>query len=125
MTRHLIDRLREKHTSIPVFVGGTIPPSDAAVLLEMGVAAVFPTGTALGEIVLAVRAVVEKSRACLRILNAGPSRRGPPGVAANGKIPAADKGQAAPGDDPPLALFATDRPPRPPGCAQPPTRAGT
>ena len=63
LTRRLIDRLREKHTSIPVIVGGTILPSDAAVLLQTGVAAVFPTGTALGEIAPAVRAIVEKSRA--------------------------------------------------------------
>jgi methylmalonyl-CoA mutase, C-terminal domain len=47
---------------IAVFVGGTIPPRDIAPLEQLGVAAVFPTGTPLGEVAPKVREVVTARR---------------------------------------------------------------
>jgi methylmalonyl-CoA mutase C-terminal domain/subunit len=40
---------------IKVVVGGTIPRSDIPKLLELGVAAVFPTGTSIAELLDAMR----------------------------------------------------------------------
>ena len=48
-------------TDIPIVVGGTVPASDAAQLREMGVADVFPTGTALGDVVSRINAVLERT----------------------------------------------------------------
>jgi methylmalonyl-CoA mutase C-terminal domain/subunit len=51
LTRKTLDALAERGGGdIPVVVGGTIPASDTARLLEMGVTDVFPTGTPLEDI---------------------------------------------------------------------------
>ena len=47
---------------VPVVVGGTIPSRDRAVLMEMGVRAVFPPGSKLEEIVSTVRKLGEEYR---------------------------------------------------------------
>ena len=44
---------------IPVVIGGTIPPSDEGALSEMGVAAVFGTGTPLRTIVTRIAELVD------------------------------------------------------------------
>ncbi|MFC4376243.1 cobalamin B12-binding domain-containing protein [Nocardia halotolerans] len=60
MTQRTVDALRAAGAGdIDVIVGGTIPGSDVARLLESGAAAVFPTGTALEELVRAVRELTE------------------------------------------------------------------
>jgi methylmalonyl-CoA mutase C-terminal domain/subunit len=43
--------MREKGVSIPVLVGGIIPPEDRDALLKMGVAGVYGPGTPLREII--------------------------------------------------------------------------
>lgn len=66
LTRQIIGELKcaGRGDDIAVIVGGTIPSEDAGALLAMGVAAVFPTGTALGELTAGVcRAVEQKRRA--------------------------------------------------------------
>lgn len=40
---------------VPVLIGGAIPPKDVAVLKELGAAEVFPTGSALDDVVAAFR----------------------------------------------------------------------
>lgn len=53
-----IQRLfKEKNISKPIFVGGIIPPDDAKLLLEQGVAAVFGPGSSMKEIAEKVRSV--------------------------------------------------------------------
>ncbi|MEU4650232.1 cobalamin B12-binding domain-containing protein [Nocardia fluminea] len=60
MTQRTVDALRAAGAGdIDVIVGGTIPGSDVPRLLEAGAAAVFPTGTALEELVSGVRALTE------------------------------------------------------------------
>jgi methylmalonyl-CoA mutase C-terminal domain/subunit len=49
-------------SGVPVVVGGTIPPEDAAQLLDQGVAAVYPVGTSLFKVVEGVLAVAESTR---------------------------------------------------------------
>jgi methylmalonyl-CoA mutase, C-terminal domain len=44
---------------IKVVVGGTIPRSDIPKLLELGVAAVFPTGTSIAELLDAMRSLTD------------------------------------------------------------------
>jgi methylmalonyl-CoA mutase C-terminal domain/subunit len=48
---------------IPVVVGGTIPQSDIQPLIESGVAAVFPTGTAPESIVPTIRQIITQRKA--------------------------------------------------------------
>ncbi len=56
LTEKVIKLLHEKNMEVPVIVGGTIPwKEDIDRLEEMGVAAVFPTGTALKDIVDFIR----------------------------------------------------------------------
>ena len=58
LTRKTIEALRSYGVDhIRVVVGGTVPESDVPVLLEMGVAAVFPTGTSIEELVDQVRVI--------------------------------------------------------------------
>jgi methylmalonyl-CoA mutase, C-terminal domain len=47
---------------IAVVVGGTIPAADVPRLYEQGAAAVFPTGTPLGQIVAEVRKLTRETR---------------------------------------------------------------
>ena len=52
LTRKVVSKLKEAGcTEIPVIVGGTIPPGDLEALREAGAQAVFPMGTAFGDIV--------------------------------------------------------------------------
>jgi len=53
LTRKLIERLEalEIRGDLALVVGGTIPPADVSRLRDLGVDAVFPTGTPLLEIV--------------------------------------------------------------------------
>ena len=58
LTKRTVAALREAEAGdIAVIVGGTIPTSDVAKLLEVGAAAVFPTGTPLETLVADVRAL--------------------------------------------------------------------
>jgi methylmalonyl-CoA mutase C-terminal domain/subunit len=59
LTRKLVDRLDALgiRGELSVLVGGTIPPPDVPRLRELGVDAVFPTGTPLTEILAWFRAV--------------------------------------------------------------------
>lgn len=47
-------------THVKVVVGGTVPVSDRQVLRDLGVAAVFPTGVSIGDVVAGIRNLVEK-----------------------------------------------------------------
>ena len=58
LTTRTIEALKAADAAdIAVIVGGTIPPADVARLTAAGVAAVFPTGTALDVLVAEVRAL--------------------------------------------------------------------
>ena len=62
LTKRTVDALRAADAGdIAVVVGGTIPQADVPKLLEAGAAAVFPTGTALEDLVRDVRALTEKA----------------------------------------------------------------
>jgi methylmalonyl-CoA mutase C-terminal domain/subunit len=52
----VVDTLRAADAGdIAVVVGGTIPQADVQKLVDAGAAAVFPTGTALDDLVMQVR----------------------------------------------------------------------
>ncbi|HEX9551618.1 MAG TPA: cobalamin-dependent protein [Streptosporangiaceae bacterium] len=51
IARQLLAAMKAASLDIPLVVGGTIPPSDIAVLLRLGVGRVFATGTALPDAV--------------------------------------------------------------------------
>jgi methylmalonyl-CoA mutase C-terminal domain/subunit len=53
----LEERDRRGLAEVPVVVGGAIPPDDAVELLQRGVAAVYPVGTSLHEVVEGVIAI--------------------------------------------------------------------
>ncbi|MFD6399125.1 cobalamin B12-binding domain-containing protein [Nocardia sp. NPDC060249] len=58
LTTRTVEALRAAGAGdIAVIVGGTIPQSDVARLLEVGAAAVFPTGTSLDTLVTEIRAL--------------------------------------------------------------------
>jgi len=58
LTTRIIDGLRAADAAeIVVVVGGTIPQADIPRLKTAGAAAVFPTGTALDELVAGIRAL--------------------------------------------------------------------
>ena len=59
----LLRALAAEGVDVPVAVGGTIPEADAAALLRSGVAAVFPVGTGLHEVVDGVLALAARSEA--------------------------------------------------------------
>ncbi len=55
LARQVLEALRDNGLDdVKVVIGGTIPASDCRVLLEMGVDAVFPTGTSIEEVVSGV-----------------------------------------------------------------------
>ena len=54
----VVAALRERGSTIPVVVGGIVPPDDVALLREAGVAAVFGPGASAQEIVATVSALV-------------------------------------------------------------------
>jgi methylmalonyl-CoA mutase C-terminal domain/subunit len=56
LTRKTVDALRASGVGdIKVVVGGTVPQADVQPLLDLGVAAVFPTGTPIEQLVDEVR----------------------------------------------------------------------
>jgi methylmalonyl-CoA mutase C-terminal domain/subunit len=64
LTKKTIEALAEAGaTDIKVVVGGTVPPVDVQALLDLGAAAVFPTGTPLDQLVEDVRALVTPTSA--------------------------------------------------------------
>jgi methylmalonyl-CoA mutase C-terminal domain/subunit len=58
----LAERENRGLSSIAIFVGGTIPPTDRLELLGMGVAGVYPVGTDLDEMVEEVRLLAAAAR---------------------------------------------------------------
>ncbi len=62
LTRKTLEALRDAGAGdIKVVVGGTVPQSDVQPLLDMGVTAVFPTGTPIEALVAEVRRVMSSS----------------------------------------------------------------
>lgn len=61
--RHLLERIRERGLSIPVFCGGVIPEDDGQALRRMGAAEVVMPGTLSPELVRLVDATVSRLRA--------------------------------------------------------------
>ena len=62
LTQRTIDALREAgRDDIAVVVGGTIPVADVPRLIDLGAAAVFPTGTSLDELVAAIGRLTDHS----------------------------------------------------------------
>jgi methylmalonyl-CoA mutase, C-terminal domain len=59
----LLRALAAEGVDVPVAVGGTIPEADAAALREAGVAAVYPVGTGLHEVVDGVLALADRAKA--------------------------------------------------------------
>ena len=58
LTRKTVEALRDYGVSdIKVVVGGTVPEADVQTLLDIGVAAVFPTGTSIETLVAEVRRI--------------------------------------------------------------------
>jgi len=51
LAEQVLASLRAAGLSVPLVVGGTIPPRDAEALCRLGVAEVFPVGTPLLEVV--------------------------------------------------------------------------
>jgi methylmalonyl-CoA mutase, C-terminal domain len=64
LTEKVLDGLKAAGCGeeIAVFVGGTIPPRDVTLLEQLGVAAVFPTGTPLNAVAPKVLEVVTARR---------------------------------------------------------------
>lgn len=63
LTRRLLERAPDFGVeTIPVVVGGTIPPRDAERLKAMGVTAVFGSGTDLDTVVTGVRAAAQRQQ---------------------------------------------------------------
>jgi methylmalonyl-CoA mutase, C-terminal domain len=62
LATELLDVLAAEGVGAPVVIGGTIPASDVPVLAELGVAAVFPVGTALPDVVDAVLSLASRER---------------------------------------------------------------
>ena len=60
LTRRLKEALGERANEVAILVGGTIGPQEIPAMLEAGASAVFPTGTALAQVVAGVRAAVAK-----------------------------------------------------------------
>ena len=58
----LLNELRGKGGNIPVIVGGVIPPDEAQVIKDAGVAEVFPPGSSIDSIVKYVRKIVAEQK---------------------------------------------------------------
>jgi methylmalonyl-CoA mutase, C-terminal domain len=63
LTADLVQALDAEGVRIPIVVGGTIPESDAATLFDLGVAAVYPVGAGLPEVIEGVLALAARERA--------------------------------------------------------------
>jgi methylmalonyl-CoA mutase C-terminal domain/subunit len=62
LARQVVEALRANGLDdVKVVVGGTIPASDRTALLDLGVDAVFPTGTSIEEVVHGVDGLWERS----------------------------------------------------------------
>ncbi len=61
--RRLLERLRERGLSIPVFCGGVIPDDDAQALRQMGAAEVVLPGTLSPEVVRLVDGTINRMAA--------------------------------------------------------------
>ena len=61
LVTEIIRLFKEKSVSKPIFVGGIIPPNDAASLKEAGVSEVFGPGTPLSEIAKQVKSFAEQT----------------------------------------------------------------
>jgi methylmalonyl-CoA mutase, C-terminal domain len=59
----VVAKVRERGADIPVVVGGIIPEQDAAALRAAGVAGVLTPGATADDVVEAVRAAIDASRA--------------------------------------------------------------
>jgi len=59
-TRSLLQLMKKEKESIPVFVGGVIPPDDVKKLEKMGVKRVFIPGTMSSEIVQAIHETITR-----------------------------------------------------------------
>ena len=70
----LMTRMREAGLDdVPVIFGGTVPPSDVQLLEDAGVAAVFPTGSSLEDIVAFCRSIrARNSRASAAAVESAP-----------------------------------------------------
>jgi len=62
LTQRLKEALGPRGDEVAILVGGTITPQEISAMLEAGASAIFPTGTALADVVAGVRAAVEKKR---------------------------------------------------------------
>ena len=58
----LLRALDHEGLAVPVVIGGTIPERDAAALGDLGVAAVYPVGTGLHEVVAGVLQLASRER---------------------------------------------------------------
>ncbi len=56
----VMELLKERNLDIPVFCGGTIPPSDMPALKSMGITEVFGPGSPLKDIVAKVKEMMTK-----------------------------------------------------------------
>lgn len=64
VARKTLEALRHRGAEdIQVVVGGTIPESDVQALRDLGVCAVFPTGTSMETLVADIRRITEEFRA--------------------------------------------------------------
>jgi methylmalonyl-CoA mutase C-terminal domain/subunit len=62
LAEDLLRALDAEGVQIPVAVGGTIPEADVVALRELGVAAVYPVGTGLHEVVEGVLTLASRER---------------------------------------------------------------
>ncbi len=62
LAEDLVRALDAEGVRIPVVVGGTIPADDVVALKELGVAAAYPVGTGLHEVVDGVLALAARER---------------------------------------------------------------
>lgn len=68
LTRKVMATMRAAGADgIDVVVGGTIPRSDVPVLLGLGVAAVFPTGTSVEELIADMRRLTAENESASRV----------------------------------------------------------
>jgi methylmalonyl-CoA mutase C-terminal domain/subunit len=64
LTAQLVEaRARRGLDDVPIVVGGTVPPGDVERLLALGVTAVFPAGSDIGDVVDAVVALARRDPA--------------------------------------------------------------
>ena len=64
LSRGLVEKRSARSLDdIPIVVGGTIPNADVATLKDLGLAAVFPIGTALEDVVVGILAAASSSKA--------------------------------------------------------------